>query len=142
MPEKKAAPTHAKNRDMTAAKVAFVEWLVAVHPEHPTQTALAEHLGVDAATLSDWKRDPLVVRLLKEWEDAREAGWARIYANLERIATQRQDMAAAVSAAREVGKLLKKYPSEKHELTVVDRVAYVQPGALREAAVVALERPN
>ncbi len=37
----------------------------------------------------------------------------------------------AVAAIRELGKLLKKYPSEKLDITTVQRVAYVRPDALR-----------
>lgn len=128
----KAKPTHAKNADMTATKTAFVEWLVARHKEPKTQTELAGLLGVDIATLSDWKHDEFVLAQLKKVEARREAGWAQAWANLERIACQTQDNASAIAAIKEMGKLMSKYPSEKIDHTIVERVAYVQPGALRE----------
>ena len=131
---RKAAPTHAKNRDMTALKAAFVEWLTSAYPEPPTQTLLAERMGVDAATLSDWKRDPYVVGLLEKVDERRVATWAQATARLVRIALRGKD-SDAIQAVRELGKLWGRYPSEKHDVTVIDRVAYVQPGALREQAL-------
>lgn len=127
-------PTHTKNGDTTHLKLAFVDWLVAAHKEPRTQTELAGVLGVDIATLSDWKHDDYVIAGLKRAETRREAGWARAFANLERIACQTQDNAAAVSAIKEMGKLLSKYPAEKVDHTVTERVAYVNPGALRDHA--------
>lgn len=127
-------PTHAKNADLSAQKDAFVAWLVSAHKEPRTQTELAGVLGVDIATLSDWKHDDYVIAGLKRAESRREAGWAKAFANLERIATQTQDNGAAVAAIREMGKLLSKYPAEKVDHTVTERVAYVNPGALRDHA--------
>lgn len=125
-------PTHAKNGDMTAIKLAYAEWLVSYTKEPKTQSELAVVLGVDAATLSDWKRDAYVLELLKGFESRREADWARAWANLVRIACQTADNASALGAIKELGKIMAKYPSEKVDLNVVDRVSYVQPGALRE----------
>lgn len=125
-------PTHAKNADLSAQKDAFVAWLVSAHKEPRTQTELAGVLGVDIATLSDWKHDDYVIAGLKRAESRREAGWAKAFANLERIATQTQDNTAAVSAIREMGKLLGKYPSEKVDVSVTDRAAYVPVTALAD----------
>lgn len=141
---RRAAPTTAKKRDLTAAKIAFATWLRTPLPEHRTQTALAEHLGVDNATLSDWKHDPLVLAELDKLDQRRQATWAQATARLERIGLYGKD-AEAIQAIKELGKLWGKYPSEKHDVTVVDRVAYVQPGALREQAVALhpeVARPN
>lgn len=115
MSEKKAAPTTAKKRDLTAAKIAFATWLRTALPEHRTQTALAQHLGVDNATLSDWKHDPLVLSELDKLDQRRQATWAQATARLERIVLYGKDP-DAIAAVRELGKLWGKYPSEKHEI--------------------------
>lgn len=130
---KKAAPTHAKNRDMSALKAAFVQWLGDPFPNPPTQSALAMQIGVDAATLSDWKHDPYVVGLLEKRDQYRAAAWTQNEARLQRIAREGKD-ADAISAIRELGKLWGKYPTEKLDVSV-QRVAYVEPGALREMAL-------
>lgn len=121
MSVKKAAPVHAKNRDMTAVKAAFVEWLTSTYPEPPTQVALAERLGVDAATLSDWKRDPYVLGLLEKVDERRVATWAQGTARIERIMLRGKDT-DAIAAYRELGKLWGKYPTEKHDVNVTGRM--------------------
>jgi hypothetical protein len=66
----KAAPTHTKNADLTPQKLRFIEWLFSDERMPTKQGELAAELGVDAATLSDWKRaDPLVTAALAKVEE-------------------------------------------------------------------------
>lgn len=137
----KSVPTHAKNADLTPQKTAFVAWLLDTEREPRTQGELAKRLGVDPATLSDWKRDEFVVGLLRRANEFVEPKWAEVLRTLFIIARDPEHM-QAVQAARELGKLLGKYPSDKVEVTTVERVAYVQPHALRDLAADRADRPN
>lgn len=130
---KKAAPTTTRRNDLQALKARFVGWLTSDRPEPRYQYELAKVLGVDAATLSDWRHDPYVIDLLQKVDERRAATWAQCRARLERVVLHGSD-GDAIQAIRELGKLWGKYPVEKVTVSV-ERVAYVQPGALRDLAV-------
>lgn len=114
---RKAAPTHAKNADLTAHKTAFVQWLVSEQKEPATQRELALVLGVDGATLSDWKRDSYVVGLLQQFEARFVAEKARAQANLLRLATQTRNPMAAIAAYDKLARTFGWYATEKHEIS-------------------------
>lgn len=124
----KRAPTHAKNADLTPQKTAYVAWLLDTDRTPRTQVELAKQLGVDAATLSDWKRDEFVVGLLKRANEFVEPKWAEVLRTLFLIARD-PDHIACVQAARELGKLLNKYPTAKIEhsgkVETIERVEIV-----------------
>lgn len=131
-----------KIRQLTAPQLAYAIWLSMPNPEPKTKTAWAEQHEVSRDTLWEWEHLDSFVAKLDELERRAEAAWARARANLERIACQTQDNAAAVAAIRELGKLLKKYPNEKLDLTLVDRVAYTHAASLRDLSEALDARPN
>lgn len=112
----KRAPAHAKNADLTPQKTTYVAWLLDTDRTPRTQAELAKQLGVDAATLSDWKRDEFVVGLLKRANEFVEPKWAEVLRTLFVIARD-PDHINCVQAARELGKLLNKYPSAKIDVS-------------------------
>lgn len=125
----KARATSVKNEDYSALKVDYVSWLLDPEKSPKTQQAWAIAHNLTPETVSRWKRDEFVLDLLKRANELLEPVWARVLATLVKIATD-PDHINCVSAIKELGKLMKKYPNEKLEVNVVDRVAYVQPGAL------------
>jgi hypothetical protein len=125
----KASPD--KTTPTRALQIDYVSWLLDPEKSPRTQQAWAEAHGITAVTVSRWKRDEYVLELLKHANDLIEPMWARALATLIKVATDPDHM-SCVSAIRELGKLLGKYPSEKVDLNVVDRVAYVMPSALRD----------
>lgn len=88
---RKAAPTSAKKqapkRDLIAAKLAFVAWRLDPMHQPSTQAAFAKEIGVDAATLSDWKRDPLVIEHMRKAEAEMADDWAVVLRAQYAIAT-------------------------------------------------------
>lgn len=137
-PRLKAANTPIPNE----TKADYVAWLLDPERSPRTQGAWAEQHGIHEVTVSRWRHDDYVLDLLKRASEMLEPLWARIMATLIKIATDPDHM-QCVQAAREVGKLLKKYPSEKLDLTLVDRVAYVPQGALRDLSTkIEAARPN
>ena len=127
----KTAPTHAKNADLTPQKLRFVEWLFAEQRIPSRQGDLAIELGVDPATLSDWKRDdPLVAGALGKIEDRISAVDLAQF----RIATDIKHP-GSTQAATYLAKRFGMFKAEKVNVEVVDRVAYVDPGALRERSI-------
>lgn len=133
--------THIKNTDTQALKTEYVSWLLDPEKNPQTQHAWATAHGLTPETVSRWKRDPFVLELLRRANELLEPLWARALSTLVKVATDPEHM-SCVAAIRELGKLLQKYPSEKHDITVVDRVAYVQPGALREMSAQLEARPH
>lgn len=122
-------------------KAEYVAWLLDPDRYPRTQQAWAEKHGIHEVTVSRWRHDDYVLDLLKRASEMLEPVWARVLATLIKVATDSDHM-QCVQAARELGKLLKKYPNEKLDLTLVDRVAYVPPGALKELSERIEARPN
>jgi hypothetical protein len=109
----KAAPTHTKNADLTPQKLRFVEWLFSEERTPKTQSALAAELGVDAATLSDWKRsDPIVTGALAKIESM----FSLIDLAQFRIATNIKHQ-GATQAATFLAKRFGMFRAEKVELS-------------------------
>lgn len=132
MASDKTRQTASKTTDGT--KLAYALWLVSRVKTPKTKTEWAFEHKVNRDTLWEWERSSWISDFIDKDVAAKKAALAEAYANLEWIATQRDDKSAAVNAIRELMKLNGKYPSEKIDVSV-DRVAYVQPGALREHAV-------
>lgn len=125
-----------------SVKTAFVMWLVDPNRQGTQGQWAAEH-GLAQETVSRWKgEDPFVLGLMAQGEKLLAPFWTEAFANLVRIAVQRTDDYSAINAIREMGKILGKYPKEKVELSLVDRVAYVEPDALQKMGEAALARPN
>lgn len=131
-----------KNLDHTALKTEYVSWLLDPHKDPKTQKQWAEAHNLAPETLSRWKQDEFVLGLLKRATELLEPMWARALSSLVAIASD-PDHISCVAAIKELGKLMNKYPSEKHTVSF-DKVAYVQPGALAalSAAIETQERPN
>lgn len=136
-------PTHAKNADLSPQKRRFVEWLISEEKVPARQGELAAEMGVDQSTLSDWKRDPAVVKLLAEIEAGFAAEKARAVANLVRIATQGKDAMAAVAAFRELAKVFGWNKPEKVEhtgrMTLAD---FLAAGGYSKDEAAQVARPN
>jgi hypothetical protein len=136
MTEHTEMPVKAKRgrpiRDMRATKTAFVTHLLDPNPNKPSQREWAREYGIDPTTLSDWKSgDPFVLELLKNATAMYEPIWAQALATLASIATDR-DHISCVQAIRELGKLMKKYPSEKVDVglgvTLASILGQLRPG--------------
>lgn len=119
-----------RTSEYTALKTEYVAWLLDPDRSPISQGAWAREHNIHPNTVTRWKSDDFVLGLLKRSAEMMEPVWARALANLTRIATQRLDDMVAVAAIKELGKLLKKYPNEKLDITTVNRVAYTQPDAL------------
>lgn len=131
---RKAALNPANNAPVPdSTKTEYVAWLLDPDRSPRTQKEWAAEHGLHEVTVSRWRHDEYVIALLKRAADMLEPVWARVLATLVKIATD-SDHIQAVQAARELGKLLGKYPSEKLTVETVTRVAYVDPGALRSTA--------
>lgn len=110
-----AKPKLHPRRDLTAEKTRFVAWLLGDKGGVSTQVELAKVLGVDNATLSDWKHDDFVLGLLRRANEMLEPMWAEALANLVRIATQKSDDYIAVRAISELAKILGKTAATRVE---------------------------
>lgn len=132
----------SKNTDNRALKTDYVSWLLDPQKHPKTQVQWAKEHDVAAETVSRWKNDPFVLELLKRANELLEPMWARALSSLVAIASD-PDHINCVAAIKELGKLMGKYPSEKHSVTF-EKVAYVQPGALAalSAEIEAQERMN
>lgn len=106
----------ARPGDSQALKVAYVGYLLDPDQHKGTQRDWAARHGVDEATLSRWKQDDFVLDLLKRATSLMEPVWAQALAALASIAVDRTHD-HCVAAVRELGKLMKKYPSEKLEVS-------------------------
>jgi len=126
---KKTQKKGHQGEDTQALKVAYVTWLLDPVRDPKTQGQWAALHDLNQATVSLWKSDEFVLDLLKKANTLMEPVWARAMATLAVIATD-PDHINCVAAIRELGKLLRKYPNEKLDVNVIEKVAYVQPGAL------------
>lgn len=133
--KKRGRPPRFTAEQLTRLKVAFAVWLTDTDPNKGSQNEWAMRHGISPTSVSIWKNsDPLVLKKLKEAVVSHDASWGGVLANLLSIAQDREHP-KTVEAAKEVGKLLKKYPSEKIDMNVVERIAYVEPGALRKLSL-------
>ena len=123
--------THQALVDATPIQMEYALWLVTPIKEPRTKTAWAAEHNIRRDLLWRWERSAWLRALIEQDRDRKEATWAALEAELERIATAGESDMARVAAIKEIGKLWKKYPSEKLEITAVQRVSYVDPGALR-----------
>jgi hypothetical protein len=128
----KAQPSRMPPLD--GKKLAYLAWFRSADkdPKSRRQWALAN--DVERHTLTDWEQSDWFAAVTGKDTPEEKARWEFLKVELEWLATQRTDLGAKVSAIREFGKLMGKYPSEKVDLTVVDRVAYTVPGSLRAMA--------
>lgn len=120
MASNKIRQTAQKTADGT--KLAYALWLVSRVKTPKTKTEWATEHDVSRDTLWEWERAPWMSEFIDKDTEAKKAALAEAYANLEWIATQRDDKAAAVSAIRELMKLNGRYPSEKHEVDIRNRM--------------------
>jgi hypothetical protein len=117
-----------------SVKTEFVTWLLDPDPERSPRTAVAwaaEH-GLSDDTLRNWQtNDEFVMGLLANAHRLIEPHWPLILRRLLAVAEYGEDY-LVVTAAREIGRLLGKYPKEGLRIEVVNRTAYVPPDALKE----------
>jgi hypothetical protein len=115
---------------MSALRVAFAEWLLDPYRNPPTQKEWAEQHDLDAATLSDWKRREDVRALLAEWRERYRPAFVDVV-----YALFRRARAGDVQAARLLGDWLGENARARVDHEVVDRIAYVDPDALRQLSL-------
>lgn len=117
-----------------AVKVEYVEWLMSGAIGKKGDWARAHQIAPE--TLSRMLDDEDVQALIAAVERGQERRFGMVIEKAYRIAADPDHMHWP-AAANFLAKVHGKYKPDKIEATVVDRVAYVQPGTLREAAVAA-----
>ena len=120
----------AKNGEKTAEKVAFIEWWFTVGRDPRTMTEWAAEHKVAIQTLSEWKRSPEFVGKQEAYRTLFRADF--VDATRVMLGRAKQgDVAAYVAVAKVLGE----NAPDKVDVNVVDRVAYVEPTALRDLAI-------
>lgn len=123
-----------KNKAKTpvATKVEFLEWYISRDPRKGTQAGWAKDHDLAAETISRWLHDDDEFdTLLKAVERGQEKRKAQVVETMFLRACDPEDP-MGIQAATFLAKVFGWLKSEKLDVTVVDRVAYVEPGALRE----------
>jgi hypothetical protein len=124
-----------KTLQIDGLKLAYLAWFRSADKDPKSRKAWAEANGVSRMTLWEWEQADWFAEVVGKDTAEEKARWEFLKIELEWLATQRVDLGAKATAIREYGKLMGKYPSEKVDHTVVTRVAYTEPGALREKAL-------
>ena len=122
-----------------ALKLDYAVWLIDPNPRKGTQQEWAKAHDVTRQTLWEWQSDSLVVEISQKAEALVERGWVHVLETQFRIATD-LDHINCVQAATFLAKAFGRFKPDKVDITV-DRVAYVEPGVLRDLAA-AQPRPN
>ena len=121
---KKPGPTPGGN----AMREEFARWLIDPHREG-SQRDWAEARGIRPETLSVWRKHPDVRAVLANWRADLEPEIGVGVANLVRL-SQSPRAGDAVPAMRLVVDVFGIAAPKKLEHEVIERVAYVLPGAL------------
>ena len=129
----KAPKRGHQGEDTTALKIAYVSWLIDPTPSKGSQAAWAKAHDLNPVTVSTWKDDEFVASLIEKAEPMMRRDWVRVTAALLVAATD-PDHPQFVAAASLLAKAWGKIQPDKLQVSV-DRVAYVQPGALRTLAL-------
>lgn len=122
-----------KNKGKTplAVKVEFMEWFISRDPRKGTQARWAKEHDLTPETISRWLHDDTEFdSLLAAVERGQEKRKAQVLETMFLRACDPEDP-AGIQAAQFLAKVLGWNKPEKVAVTV-DRVAYVEPGALRE----------
>lgn len=98
-------------------KLAYMAWFRSADKEPKSRRQWALAHDVDRDTLAAWEQSDWFAEVAGKDSAGEAARWTFLKTELEWAASQRTDLSAKVSAIREYGKLMGKYPSEKHEIT-------------------------
>lgn len=140
MSEPKQTKIPGQAKDTQALKIAYVAWLLDIDPRKGSQQDWAKAHELHPSTVSEWKSDDFVLELLEKAENALRKQWTQVLRSLFLVA-QDPEHPQMVAAAGLLAKVWGKIQPDKLQVSV-DRVAYVQPGALRDLSEQLEARPN
>lgn len=130
-----------KTRNPDGRQTAYITWYLSEYRNPRTKSEWAAAHDLNKDTITEWERSDWFVSAIDAHGEQAKAVWSEALASL-RVVVNDPRHHQFVAAFDKLAKLLGKYPSDKVEVTTVERVAYVQPHALRDLAADRADRPN